>query len=69
MCSGILSRNHLHHRVHAMGTDFEGHIDQVLKVVKEMQQAVHASGVPKVEMHLVMSSRSDHPVKSIDDRQ
>lgn len=59
----------LNYHVHALGTDFEGHIDEVLGAVKEIQQQLHLAGAPKVEMHLSMSSRSDRPVKSIDERE
>ena len=40
-----------------------------MAAVREIQQQLHAQGAPKVELHLHLSSRSDRPVKSIDERE
>ncbi|MHB0777204.1 MTH1187 family thiamine-binding protein [Halomonas sp. WWR20] len=58
-CERIIDAAGLEHRLHAFGTNIEGPWDEVMAVVKQCHEAVHAMGAPRITTTLHIGTRTD----------
>lgn len=66
-CQRVIAEAGLNHRVHAYGTNIEGEWDEVMRVVKQCHERLHASGVPRLSTTLKLGTRADRE-QSMDDK-
>jgi uncharacterized protein (TIGR00106 family) len=55
----VLAKRGLEYDVHAMGTDIEGELANVLSAVAEIHKVLHARGVTRLETNLEIETRTD----------
>ncbi|GAB2784154.1 MTH1187 family thiamine-binding protein [Halomonas shantousis] len=58
-CARIIDASGLEHRLHAFGTNIEGPWDEVMSVVRQCHEAVHAMGAPRITTTLHVGTRTD----------
>jgi uncharacterized protein (TIGR00106 family) len=54
--------------LHAMGTELEGELDDILEVVRELHGVPFESGLPRVYTVLKIDERRDKPTQTLDDK-
>jgi uncharacterized protein (TIGR00106 family) len=59
----VLQRRGLHAQTHAMGTDVEGDLDEVLRAVQAVHEQLHADGAVRIETTLRIETRRDKEPK------
>jgi uncharacterized protein (TIGR00106 family) len=55
----VLQASHLHHELHANGTNIEGEWDEVLSAIRRCHETLHALGVPRIHTDIKLGTRSD----------
>jgi len=55
-------------RLHAMGTELEGKVDDILEVVGRLHSVPFESGLPRVYTVLKLDERRDKPGQTLDDK-
>lgn len=58
-CQRAIEASGLDYRMHAYGTNIEGPWDEVMAVVKNCHERVHAMGAPRITTTLKMGTRID----------
>lgn len=66
-CEQILADCGLKGRIHAHGTNVEGEWGDVMKALEQCHQALHDSGISRIESTLKIETRTDRE-ESIDTR-
>lgn len=73
-CEKILMEHELKHELHAMGTNLEGEMSDVLEVFSECIYKMHQMGATRVSASLNIGSRTDREqtmedkIKSVEDK-
>lgn len=55
----VLQASHLHHELHANGTNVEGEWDEVMAAIRQCHEILHAMGVPRIHTDIKLGTRSD----------
>jgi uncharacterized protein (TIGR00106 family) len=55
-------------RLHAMGTELEGKVEDILEVVRILHNVPFEAGLPRVYTVLKLDERMDKPTQSLDDK-
>src|SRR5881398_247069 len=55
-------------RLHAMGTELEGRVEDILDVVRELHNVPFEAGLPRVYTVLKLDERIDKPMQTLDDK-
>ena len=58
-CLKIVEKSGLRHLLTPMGTALEGNLDEILQVVREMQETIFAAGVQRVSTFIKIDDRRD----------
>lgn len=58
-CQKILQDAGLEHRLHAYGTNVEGHWDEVFAAVKRCHERIHEMGAPRITTTIKVGTRTD----------
>jgi uncharacterized protein (TIGR00106 family) len=58
-CTRIIRAAGLQSQLHAYGTNIEGEWDQVMAVIKQCHERVHAMGAPRITTTLKLGTRID----------
>ena len=73
-CQKVIEEAGMTPHMHAYGTTIEGEWDEVLAVVKQCHEAVHAMGVKRISTSIRLGTRTDREqsitskVKSVKDK-
>lgn len=67
-CEKIFLKAGLKHQLHAFGTNVEGDWDEVMAAVKECHVKLQSMGAVRVTSHIKMSTRTDRPDQSLQDK-
>ena len=54
--------------MHAMGTELEGTVDDILEVVRELHRVPLEAGLPRVYTVLKLDERADRPDQTLEDK-
>jgi uncharacterized protein (TIGR00106 family) len=63
----IMQASHLHHELHANGTNVEGEWDEVMAVIRRCHEMLHGMGVPRIHTDIKLGTRSDRD-QSMEDK-
>src|SRR2546421_5985245 len=55
-------------RLHAMGTELEGSVEDILDVVRQLHAVPFEAGLPRVYTVLKLDERRDRPDQTLDDK-
>jgi uncharacterized protein (TIGR00106 family) len=55
-------------RLHAMGTELEGTVEDILEVVHVLHKVPFEAGLPRVYTVLKLDERMDKPAQTLDDK-
>jgi uncharacterized protein (TIGR00106 family) len=55
-------------RLHAMGTELEGTVEDILEVVRVLHSVPFEAGLPRVYSVLKLDERRDKPTQTLDDK-
>jgi len=58
-CIEILRRKGLKTKIHALGTNIEGEIDQLLQAIGECHEKIHEMGANRILTSVKIASRTD----------
>ncbi|KDE03355.1 hypothetical protein MVLG_06161 [Microbotryum lychnidis-dioicae p1A1 Lamole] len=58
-CQRVLEKSGLEYKLHGYGTGVQGEFVQVMKVIEECHQAVHAMGCPRIATDIRIGTRTD----------
>ena len=58
-CQEILNKSGLSYNMHAYGTNIEGEWTEVMSVVKQCHDVVHAMGAPRISSTIKLGTRTD----------
>ena len=58
-CQEILNKSGLSYNMHAYGTNIEGEWMEVMAVVKQCHDVVHAMGAPRISSTIKLGTRTD----------
>ncbi|KAI9352977.1 hypothetical protein DFJ73DRAFT_624628, partial [Zopfochytrium polystomum] len=67
-CQRILQKSGLVYEMHANGTNVEGEWDDIMRVIKECQESIHAMGCPRISTSIKIGTRTDKPMQSMRDK-
>ncbi|MGB0867526.1 MAG: MTH1187 family thiamine-binding protein, partial [Granulosicoccaceae bacterium] len=67
-CEKIFLAAGLKHKLHAFGTNVEGEWDEVMSAVKACHEKLQSMGAVRVTSHIKMSTRTDKPHQSLQDK-
>jgi uncharacterized protein (TIGR00106 family) len=55
-------------KLHAMGTELEGKVEDILEVVRQLHNVPLEAGLPRVYTVLKLDERIDKPMQTLDDK-
>jgi uncharacterized protein (TIGR00106 family) len=55
-------------KLHAMGTELEGKVEDILEVVRQLHNVPFEAGLPRVYTVLKLDERVDKPTQTLDDK-
>ena len=55
-------------KLHAMGTELEGKLEDILEVVRELHNVPFEAGLPRVYTVLKIDERRDKPTQTLEDK-
>jgi uncharacterized protein (TIGR00106 family) len=55
-------------KLHAMGTELEGQVEDILEVVRQLHNVPFEAGLPRVYTVLKLDERIDKPTQTLDDK-
>ena len=55
-------------KLHAMGTELEGKVEDILEVVRQLHNVPFEAGLPRVYTVLKLDERMDRPTQSLEDK-
>ena len=55
-------------KLHAMGTELEGKVEDILEVVRQLHNVPFEAGLPRVYTVLKLDERIDKPTQTLDDK-
>lgn len=64
-CLKIVKKSGLRHLLTPMGTALEGDLDEVLQVIREMQETIFAAGVQRISTIIKIDDRRDGKVGTL----
>ena len=64
-CLRIVRESGLSHQLTPMGTVLEGDLDEILRVIRQMQESVFAAGALRVSTLVKIDDRRDRPTHSM----
>jgi uncharacterized protein (TIGR00106 family) len=64
-----LERQHkVRFKLHAMGTELEGTLEDILEVIRELHRVPFEAGLPRVYTVLKIDERIDKPTQTLEDK-
>jgi uncharacterized protein (TIGR00106 family) len=55
-------------KLHAMGTELEGKVEDILEVVRQLHNVPFEAGLPRVYTVLKLDERMDKPMQTLDEK-
>jgi uncharacterized protein (TIGR00106 family) len=55
-------------KLHAMGTELEGQVEDILEMVRQLHNVPFEAGLPRVYTVLKLDERMDKPMQTLDDK-
>jgi uncharacterized protein (TIGR00106 family) len=55
-------------KLHAMGTELEGKLEDILEIVRELHNVPFEAGLPRVYTVLKIDERLDNPTQTLEDK-
>ncbi len=62
------SQDKVRFKLHAMGTELEGKLEDILEVVRELHNVPFEAGLPRVYTVLKIDERRDRPAQTLEDK-
>jgi uncharacterized protein (TIGR00106 family) len=62
------SQDKVRFKLHAMGTELEGKLEDILEVVRELHNVPLEAGLPRVYTVLKIDERLDKPTQTLEDK-
>jgi uncharacterized protein (TIGR00106 family) len=62
------SQHKVRFKLHAMGTELEGKLEDILEVVRELHNVPFEAGLPRVYTVLKIDERLDRPAQTLEDK-
>lgn len=57
----MIAASGLEVELHAMGTNVEGDLGEILEIVRRLHETLHAEGVPRISTAIKLGTRTDKP--------
>ena len=64
----LMAQDKVKFRLHAMGTELEGQVEDILEVVRMLHNVPFEAGLPRVYTVLKLDERMDKPMQTLDDK-
>jgi uncharacterized protein (TIGR00106 family) len=64
----LQAQDRVRFRLHAMGTELEGKVEDILEIVRQLHNVPFEAGLPRVYTVLKLDERIDKPQQTLDDK-
>jgi uncharacterized protein (TIGR00106 family) len=64
----LQAQNKVRFKLHAMGTELEGTVEDILEVVRQLHNVPFEAGLPRVYTVLKLDERIDKPTQTLEDK-
>jgi uncharacterized protein (TIGR00106 family) len=64
----LQSQDKVRFKLHAMGTELEGKVEDILEVVRQLHNVPFEAGLPRVYTVLKLDERIDKPTQTLEDK-
>ena len=64
----LQAQDKVRYKLHAMGTELEGKVEDILEVVRQLHNVPFEAGLPRVYTVLKLDERIDKPTQTLDDK-
>src|SRR3954451_9534408 len=64
----LKAQDKVRYKLHAMGTELEGKVEDILEVVRQLHNVPFEAGLPRVYTVLKLDERMDKPMQTLEDK-
>src|SRR3982750_3001730 len=64
----LMAQDKVRFKLHAMGTELEGKVEDILEVVRQLHNVPFEAGLPRVYTVLKLDERIDKPTQKLEDK-
>jgi uncharacterized protein (TIGR00106 family) len=64
----LQAQDRVRFKLHAMGTELEGRVEDILEIVRQLHNVPFEAGLPRVYTVLKLDERMDKPMQTLEDK-